>query len=299
MIKLKYQKRFKLFSLLLIIWIALHYCLGCGTDVYFETADIQAYLDAPFSVCYIDVGQGDCSLIQCGGEYMLIDSGEAEYCDVLDDYFISFGIDMLEYVIITHPHSDHMGGMNKVLEAVCVNNIIMPDIENDIKEYELLIETIEDKDLTVTRPFSGDVYILGDGIFTILAPISDTYEELNNYSIVLKFDYMDTSFLFTGDCQEQAEEELMKSGYNLKSDVLKVGHHGSRTSSSPGFISSVSPVIGIIQVGEDNTYGHPHSDVIDVLADNNVSCYCTADYGSIIIISDGSNLIMMTEKAFH
>lgn len=298
MIKQKYRRLSKLFFLMLAILTII--CISsCKNDFYFKPADVKAYKLAPFSVCYIDVGQGDCSLIQCGGEYMLIDSGEDEYYHVLNSYIDLFGVDSFKYVIITHPHSDHMGGMNEVMETVVVRNIIMPDIDNDTKEYELLIAAIEEKNTPVHRPFPGDVYLFGDAYFTILAPMSDTYEDMNNYSIVLKFDYMDTSFLFTGDCQIQSEEEMLQGGYNLDSDVLKVAHHGSSTSSAPSFINRVSPIIGIIQAGAGNSYGHPHRDVLDTLEENGVSYYCTADCGSIIIISDGHELILMREKVIY
>lgn len=298
MIKRRFLKHFK--SAVVLLYLLVYLCCnsGCSADYPFQDIDVRSYKDASFAVCYIDVGQGDCSLIQCGGEYMLIDSGEEEYAGVVSDYIGMFGIYSFKYIVITHPHSDHMGAMHEIISENKAEYIIMPDVTNDTKEYELMVDVIEDKNITVIEPCPGDVYPLGQGFFTILAPSSSSYEKLNDYSVVLKFDYIDTSFLFTGDCEKESEEEMLSSGYDLVSDVIKVSHHGSASSSDAAFIGSVRPLIAVIQVGEDNEYGHPHAEVMELLEDYCMQCYCTDEQGTIIIISDGMSLRVLTEKGF-
>lgn len=298
MIKLRYPKLFKSLVVTLYLFVLLCCNCGCGTDYSFQAIDIRSYKEASFAVCYIDVGQGDCSLIQCGGEFMLIDSGEEEYADIVLDYLDMFGISSFKYVVITHPHSDHMGGMHEILSENSTDCIIMPDVTNDIKEYELMNEIICEKNLNVMRPYVGDVYPLGDGFFTILAPISMYYDDINNYSVVLKFDYMETSFLFTGDCEKISEDEMLRTGYDIESDVIKIAHHGSSTSSDRAFFNRVRPQIAVIQVGEDNEYGHPHTEVLELIGEYCMQCYRTDKQGTIIIVSDGICLRILTEKGF-
>lgn len=291
-------KHFKV--LIFICYLIIFLCCnsGCGTDYSFFYEDVESYKQAPFSVCYVDVGQGDCSLVQCGGEYMLIDSGEEEYIEVVSDHIDMFGVSSFKYVVITHPHSDHMGGMYEILSEKTTDFIIMPEIANDISEYEKLTEVIANKNLSVLHPSAGDVYQLGDSIFTILAPCSAVYEDINNYSVVIKFDYMETSFLFTGDCEKISEEEMLRMGYDISSDVIKVAHHGSMTSSDKTFIRNVRPMIAVIQVGRGNEYGHPHHEVLQILEEYCIHCYRTDEQGSIIITSDGTCLGVMAEKGF-
>lgn len=298
MTRRRFLKRFKILIVALYLLVFLCCNSGCGTDYSFRAIDIRKFTEAPFAVCYIDVGQGDCSLIQCGGEYMLIDSGQEEYVGVVFDYIEMFGVCSFKYVVVTHPHSDHIGGMHKILSEKTVEYIIMSDVANEIKEYEMMTDAIENKNLSVLEPCPGDVYPLGQGFFTILAPASVRYEELNNYSVVLKFDYMETSFLFTGDCEKESENEILSSGYDIESDVIKIAHHGSSTSSDRAFFNRVRPQIAVIQVGEDNEYGHPHTEVLELIGEYCMQCYRTDKQGTIIIVSDGTCLRILTEKGF-
>lgn len=289
MIKQRFLKLSKNAQCWIVLFCILCCVIGCSSASLSVTQN-------DFVVHYIDVGQGDCSLISCGGKYMLIDSGEEEESKNVLEYLKELRIKELEYVVNTHPHSDHIGGMHKILSEIDVNTIIMPDICNEITEYNKMVDVINKRKITTIVACTGNVYSLGGSIFTILAPNSDEYENINDYSVVIKFDYQDTSFLFTGDCENISEYEMVASGYDLGSDVLKVAHHGSSTSTCESFLKAVNPTIAVISAGENNQYGHPHASVMSLLDRYNVECFCTKDCGTIIIISDGTGYSVIKEK---
>jgi Metallo-beta-lactamase superfamily. len=257
---------------------------------------LQGNLSKELKVHYIDVGQGDSILIEVGNASMLIDAGNNGDGNRIVSYIKDQGINKLDYLILTHPHADHIGGATDVIKALDIDKIIMPKVNHTSKTYENLLLTIKDKDLKITVPNTGDDYSLGGSSFKILAPNSSNYERMNDYSIVCKLTFGNTSFLFSGDAETISENEMLSKGFDLKADVLKIGHHGSNTSTSSQFLKAVSPKYAVISVGKDNSYGHPAEEILSKLAEANVIIYRTDEVGTIIATSDG-NTISFDKKA--
>lgn len=241
------------------------------------------------SVHFIDVGQADCILIQGNdGKSMLIDAGNNDDADTIVNYIQKQNITKFDYVVGTHPHEDHAGSLDTVINAFEVENIIMPKVSHNTQTYLDVLTAIKNKGLKITTPVPGTEYKLGDAAFTLVAPNSDNYEELNNYSVSIKLTHGENSFLFTGDAEAVSENEMLK--HDLKSDVLKVGHHGSDSSTTPQFLNKASPKYAIISVGKDNKYGHPSTTILDRLTAANIEIYRTDQDGTIIATSDGEKI---------
>lgn len=241
-------------------------------------------------VHFIDVGQGDAILVEAGGASMLIDAGENNMGMKVVDYLKSQEIDELDYVIATHPHGDHIGGLDIVLDQIPTGKIIMPNVSHTTKTYEDVLDVIEGKNLTVTEPSVGDRFDLGAAAFTIVAPNSPEYDELNNYSIGIKLTYKNTSFLFLGDAEELSEEEMLSAGPDLTADVLKLSHHGSRYSSTDAFLDAVNPSYAVISVGEGNDYGHPHAATMQKIKDRKIALYRTDKQKTVVLTSEGRTI---------
>lgn len=242
-------------------------------------------------VHYIDVGQGDSILVKSKAGNILIDSGSNSYSDYLIDYLLSENISGLDYVIVTHPHEDHIGSMDEVMDYFQVDKVIMPNVIHTSQAFENLIDSIERNGLSITPASAGDSYRLGESEILILGPISEKYSNLNNYSVVLKLINGKNSFLFTGDAENLSENEILDTYYNLlDSDVLKLGHHGSITSTSEDFLKAVNPDYGVISVGTGNSYGHPNQEILELLELNDIEYYRTDLNGSIIFSSDGEKI---------
>lgn len=247
-------------------------------------------------VHFIDVGQGDSILIEADDSAMLIDAGENNKGSVVVDYLKSQEIKELYYVIGTHPHSDHIGGLDAVLNTFPVKKVIMPDITNNTQTFEDVLDAVAKNNLSITKPVMGTSYSLGPATFTILAPNSSSYEDLNDYSIVIKLTFGDTSFLFAGDAGIASEKEMLAKHLDLSADVLKIAHHGSSTSSSDSFLDAVNPTYGVISVGKNNEYGHPHSEILRALKDRDIKLYRTDVQGTIVFTSDGKNISVNTDN---
>jgi len=245
---------------------------------------------ANLKVHFIDVGQGDCILIEDGTSAMLIDAGNPENGPDIVSYIKKLGINRLDFVIATHPHADHIGGMADVINAFDIGKLIMPKVEHTTRTFENLLLTIRNKGLKITAPVPGTEYRLGNTSFTILAPNSSSYKNLNDYSVVVRLTYGSTSFLFTGDAEQTSEKEILAKGYNIKSDVLKVGHHGSKTSTTTRFLDAVSPRYAVMCVGANNQYGHPAPETLSKLAERGIKVYRTDEAGTIIATSDGKSI---------
>ena len=252
--------------------------------------------DIDLEVHFIDVGQGDSVLIKKGNNSMLIDAGDNGYGNTVVSYLKANGIKKLDYVIGTHPHSDHIGGMDDVINSFDIGKVIMPKVTHNSKTFEDVITAVKNKGLKITTPKVGDKYALENSNFTILAPNSDSYSNLNNYSVSVRLEFESNSFVFTGDAEIQAENEMINNGLNLKADVLKLGHHGSQTSTTEAFLNKVNPKYAVIQVGEGNRYGHPDSIVIDRLKAKNIKTYRNDLNGNIVAVSDGETISFSTEK---
>lgn len=250
----------------------------------------------PF-VHFIDVGQADAILITKGSEAMLIDGGNRDDAELVIQYLKEQDVKKLNYVIATHPHEDHIGGLSQVMNTFKVEKVILSNGETGTVTFEDFIASIEANNISVAYANVGDTYLLGDASFKILAPNSDTYDELNNYSVVVKLINGYNSFLFMGDAEQLAESEILENNpFELQADVLKVGHHGSKSSTSQKFLEAVQPQYAVISVGKDNDYGLPKQQTIDRLNKIGVTTYRTDEHGTIIMKSDGNTISVITEK---
>ena len=246
---------------------------------------------------FIDVGQGDSILAESDGHYMLIDAGENDQAGTVISYLKAQGVTKLDYVIGTHPHSDHIGGLDKVIDTFPVDKVILPPVEHTTKTFEDVLDSIASRGLKITKPTPGDSYDLGDASFTILSPVKDYGSDLNNWSVGVRLTFGDNSFVMCGDAENQAEEDIIKNGAVLKADVLKAGHHGSSTSTSDAFLKKVSPSWVVIQCGKGNSYGHPHKETMEKLKKAGCQVLRTDEEGTITAFSDGKTITWSTGTA--
>lgn len=284
--------------------------LELGADSVPDAA-VNSFIDkdADLEIHFIDVGQGDCSLIIWEGASMLIDCGERDYAETVKKYLKKQGVKKLDYIIATHPHSDHIGGMGDIISEFEVGKVIAPRVSEDMtpttKTYERLLQALKDKSLKLTAAKPDTTYTISSTAasaaeksppkFEVLAPVKD-YDDLNNYSVVIRMTYGNTSYLFTGDAEKEAELDILGNGADVDADVLKVGHHGSSTSSCDEFYEAVSPEICVIQCGEGNSYGHPHKETIDTINSSGVKVYRNDTDGTVIVYSDGDEIFVKTSK---
>ncbi len=287
----------KIVYFIVILIIAIVTAIGTLNDADEDSVDVfktTQKAESGFQVHYIDVGQGDCALVVCDGKSMLIDAGENGHETTVINYIRSMGIKKLDYIIASHQHSDHIGGLPEVIEEFGMSNIIMPRLTEaqtpTNQTYTAFLKAIQASDAKVIASKVGASYNLGSAKFEILGPVTNDAESLNSMSVVTKITYGEKTFLFTGDAETDEENEILDTGANLDCDVLKVGHHGSKTSSSKAFLDSVSPEICIIMCGADNDYGHPHKQVTKRIANYTDEVYRTDLCGNIVIKTDGKTL---------
>ena len=269
--------------ILLVIMIAVS-AAGAIYDRYQNENKVMP--DGQMTVHFIDVGQGDSILIQCGTHAMLIDAGDNSCGTKVQAYLENNGVAKLDYVIGTHPDSDHIGGLDVIIYKFDCENVMMPDCEKKTNTYRDVISAMKEKNYINTLPEVGKKYKLGDAEFTILAP-SKKYEDANNNSISIILQYGDRKFLFTGDAEEEEEQDIVNAGISIDCDVYKAGHHGSRTSSSEELLNAASPAFAVISCGEGNSYGHPHARTLNEFRQRGIQVFRTDEQGTIEAVTDG------------
>lgn len=251
-------------------------------------------------VHFINVGNADCILVRQGEYAMLIDAGEVQHGDMLLDYLHRHDVDQLDLVIATHPHSDHMGSMSTIAAHIPIQRFVISYQPDDEAYggwmYTSIIDHLKEHGAQIDQAQAGTVYELGTAQVQILSPSAQEYEvdDENEMSIVARLTFGEHSFLFTGDTIMDAEARMLEDGYTLKSDVLKVAHHGSKTSTSPAFLKAVSPEYAVFSCG-DNDYGHPNADVMERVYEVGAQVYRTDEDGNVIFISDGSTFSVRTD----
>ena len=285
---MKFSKysNYKLFKLILPLFIIIL------SLFLYQTNDTSNYKNQ-MTIHYIDVGQGDCILIQVNNKNLLIDSGPSSNRKSLLDYLENLNKKKLDYIIATHPHEDHIGNMDTIIRRYNIGSFYSPKVTHSSTTFENMISSLVDKNLKINILNRGVTGInLGENTsVSVYSPLENLYSDnLNDYSPIIKITFLNNSFLFTGDAEISTENTVLSQNENLKCDILKIGHHGSSTSTSPDFITAVNPSVAIISVGKNNPYGHPTPEIISLLNSLNIKTIRTDINGSIIAISDGSNI---------
>lgn len=265
-----------------------------------QLTELSEAAEQPLSVHYIDVGQGDSVLIKAEGLNVLIDAGERGNGETILSYLEAQGVKRLDYVIATHPHSDHIGSMAEVLGRIPVSNVILPKLSQKntptTKTYENFLQAIAASGAKVAAAEPGKSYHGARAVLTLLGPCQQA-DDLNNLSVVARLDFGATSFLFTGDAEAPSENAILSKGMDVHADVLKLGHHGSKTSSGNAFLDAVQPALGVISCGVGNDYGHPHAETLKKLEKRGVTTLRTDQDGTVIVGSDGDTLYCATETS--
>jgi beta-lactamase superfamily II metal-dependent hydrolase len=251
-------------------------------------------------VYFFNVGQGDSILLQTDENAVLIDAGEYSVRRELLSYLRDAGISTLDYLIATHPHEDHIGGMIPVLDNFTVKNVVLTEAPGTTASYESFLKFVDEQKIPVTFPQAGDAISAGLIELNVLAPLSDYSDDLNNASLVLRMVYGDTAFLFTGDAEGESERDMLEAGSPLRASVLKIGHHGSRAATTPAFLDAVSPPdavspsVAVISCGSVNSYSHPHEEVLTRLEERGMQLYRTDESGTIIMSTDGEKVYLQS-----
>lgn len=262
----------------------------------------QRYLipEGELEVHFIDVGNADCILVRQGEHNMLIDSGDiGAYQDIVD-YLDRHGIKKFDLVIATHPHADHIGEMADIIKAFPIDRFVMSYMpegkEPTTNVYLSMLEALDERNVPIDEAVPGATYTLGTAQLQVLAPLSE-HSDANAMSVVTRLTFGDRAFLFTGDAEEEVEREILTRGFEVKADVLKAGHHGSKTSSSEPFLRKIAPTYAVITCGEGNSYQHPHEEVLERLDDIGATYYRADLCGDIVFtVKDDGSLTVETQK---
>lgn len=289
-----------------ILVIALAVTVNIEINAYLNDVqkDNGIVADAKFEVHYLDVGQADCTVLLSDGEALLIDAGNNDDDQVILDYLTELHrqgkLETIKYAIGTHSHEDHDGALDAVMKEYPPRYVILPEEEATTRTYRDVLSVIEEKEIPVIRPVPGDTYSFGQASFQILGPIEGEKPSPNEYSVCVMVTYGRNRFLFTGDA-EAAEEKEMLEKWNmpgaLECDVFQAGHHGSSTSNSHAFLEAIDPTYTVISCGVDNKYGHPHAETLAEFEDQDIQVYRTDKMGTIVAVSDGTQVRMKTLNA--
>lgn len=258
-------------------------------DTEGEAADPDGYSQEPLEVHYIDVGQGSATLLKSGRHAMLIDTGDSDQGTKIQLYLTKQGVENLDYLVLTHPDADHIGGAPVIITKFGIGQLFLSNYEKDNKTTQKVRDAMQYKGLTASDCQVGDTFALGNASFTILGPAKE-YADSNNASIALMVQNGNNRFLFTGDCEAEAEADMAASQADLHADVYLAGHHGSDTASSQAFMDAVSPMYAVISCGEGNSYGHPHAEVLNRFRSMGIQVFRTDEQGSVIAESDGTGI---------
>lgn len=284
------KKLSKLPAPVLIIIIAI--AVVFAAYQHFRTDNAQTTVTDSAEFHFIDVGQGDAVLIRTPSGDVLIDAGKNSSEEALDLYLKSYGVKTIEYAIFTHPHEDHIGGADMVIKNYDIKNVILPNCPSTTKTYTNMLTAISQKGLTAKEAHSRDKYRVGELVLNVLGPVRNNYEEVNDHSIVILAEWGGTRVMLAGDAELEAETDILKEfgNSNINCNILKLGHHGSSSSSGEKWLKALDPDIGIICCGKDNEYGHPHAEIVERLSKFGVKSYRTDELGSLVFISDGKTV---------
>ena len=271
---------------LLTLTLSLCVC-ACSRFAAPKTAAVG---DAKLTVHFIDVGEGDCTLLESDDEFVLIDAGERDYGDEVLRYIEDRGADELKYVIATHPHSDHIGGLRTVIDGIDTENFITVSCDSDTYTWEKLIDAVDRNNVNRIEAEVGQTYSFGDASFTIMGPLSKDHEDYNNLSVVMKVTCGDIRFLLMGDAERESEYEMVGAGEDLSAEVLRCGHHGSSDASSDKLLKAVNPAFAVASCGVDNEYGHPHIETVAKFRTMGCPLFRTDEMGTVVAYTDGVSL---------
>lgn len=290
------KKALKSLSSLVLILSIFGVCVYTGVNnlnsLESSPANAEHRKNHGISVHFFDVGQGDCEFIEFpNGECMIIDASTDAYSNTVINYVENLGYSRIDYVVATHPHDDHIGALDNIIEHFDIGEFYMPDVSSSSNSYSDLVTALSDKNIDINTARAGvDIFNSDDLLVEILSPVEQTYSETNNYSAVVKITYKDNSFMFMGDAEELAEKQIVSEyGDYIDIDVLKVGHHGSTNSSSEEFLAVATPKYAVISCGDDNPYDHPNDDAVERLEQSGAEIYCTDECSSITVNCDGSD----------
>lgn len=283
------RKGFKGILLLLSMLFALTGCSVSEATQHGMAVDTIQAEDVLLRVDFLNVGQADCALLSTNGHYMVIDGGNNGDADTILSYLEGQGVEKLDAVVGTHPHEDHIGSLDAIINHFDVDAVYMPKIMHTSKTFEDVLDAVANKGLKIKSPSPGDTIDFNGLEIEVLGPQRE-YKDFNNNSIVLKVNAGETAFLFTGDAEETTEKDILQADYDLQADVLKVGHHGSSTSSSQAFLQAVKPKYAVISVGVGNSYHHPEEEALQRLQSIGAEIYRTDLQGNIVCTTDGKNI---------
>lgn len=283
------NKILKKITLILVVILSLSLA-ACSSENSSKKSPVST--GSELKVHFIDVGQGDSILVQFQDKNLLIDAGTRSSSDDLLKYLKGLNLTKLDYVVATHPHEDHIGGMPGIIKNFDIGEFYAPKKQATTKIFQTMVEDLKKKNHKINVAKAGVTLDMGSDISVeMIAPNSSEYGDINDYSAVIKLTYKENSFLFTGDAEKLSEKEILQKKYDVKADVLKLGHHGSSTSSSKEFLDKVNPKIAVASLGKDNDYGHPHKEIINAMNNRKITFYRTDELGTIVLKSDGKNIV--------
>lgn len=303
------MKANRFFSLFLALLLSVGCLFGCSPLAPSDTTTAVTTtvattpppsVDGNLLITFLDVGQADCILLQSENHTVLIDTGYKKNAvtDKIIDHLTGLGITTIDYLVLTHPHADHIGGAPDIINAFTVTNCLMPNAVATTEIFEDTLEALEDRNVNVIEAVAGNRITLSDMVLEILAPRAKEYQEMNDHSVVLRVLFGQTALMLTGDAEVLSEGEMIESfgSAALKADLLKVGHHGSTTSSGNAFLAAVDPDFAVISVGEGNSYGHPHDEIVERLTEAGIETYRTDLHGTIVFRSDGTEITLASKE---